>query len=73
MSMTEDQFASARDITPTFAYITKTIDGEVVRIPCLLRESGSMYMSEDHGMYIDSDGVEWLVGTQAGELVKRRL
>lgn len=69
----EEQFHAARDITPGFGYISVTqADGKTVCMPCPQGEVGALFVAEDQGTYMDEDGSKWLVGTQRGELVKRR-
>jgi hypothetical protein len=69
----EDQFKAARDISPRFGFMSVVRDGKTVNIPLLEGRAGALLVSDDQGTYIDPDGGEWLIGTQNGELVKRRL
>lgn len=65
-------FKAARDITPAFGVLTTVRDGKTVSIPMLDRYEGALFIAEDQGTYFDVDGSEWLVGTQGGQIVKRR-
>ena len=68
----EQQFNSARDITPGLGVMTVVCDGKNVNIPVTEGFNGALFIAEDQGTYIHSDGSEWLIGTNRGELVKRR-
>ena len=70
--MTSTEFEMARDITPRFGMMTVLRDGKSVNIPLLEGEPGALLISEEQGTYLAADGSEWLIGTQNGELVKRR-
>ena len=68
----KEQFRMARNITPRFGMMTFLRGGKSVNIPLLEGEPGALLISEDQDTYIAADGSEWLIGTQNGELVKRR-
>ena len=69
----QEQFAAARDITPAFGVLTVVHDGKTVQAPMLDRCDGALFIAEDQGEVIAADGSTWLVGTQNGALVKRRV
>lgn len=71
--MTLDELEALRDVSPSFGYVEKIIDGRKMRVAVLQGECGVLFQGDDDGVVTDADGNDWIVGWKGDERVRRRM
>ncbi len=70
--MTKSELESLRDVSPSFGYDERIIDGQRVRVAVQQGECGALFQKPDDGVFPDARGDYWMTGWLNGEHVRRR-